>query len=359
MLRPRSTLFVILLLLAELCLLVAGKKDYYATLGVSNSASTKDIKKAYRTLSKKYHPDKNPGDKSAEAKFVEVSQAYEVLIDDEKRRIYDQYGEEGLKRSDQQFHNPFDIFSQFAGGGGGGFGQRERRGPSVSMYVDVTLEELFVGTELEVEINKQIICPVCRGSGAKSSEHIKTCNTCGGSGVRIVRQQIAPGFVQQVQTSCDVCGGRGKIVQAKCPACSGHKVKRGSTQMTVQIERGMMDGQTIVFEGEADQSPDHRAGDLVFNIRTRPHPVFTRKGDNLYMSTVLTLRDALLGFKRTFKHLDGSDLVIERTAVTQPGFVQTVKGQGMPKHEFPSERGDLFVEYRVVLPLEFTSNQQK
>nr|KAJ3421035.1 DnaJ- protein scj1 [Polyrhizophydium stewartii] len=227
------------------------------------------------------------------------------------------------------------------------------------MPLDITLEELFRGVEIEVEINKQIICPICRGSGAKSHEHVKTCHSCGGHGVKIMRQQLAPGFVQQVQVTCDVCGGRGKIVQSKCAACAGEKVKRGSSQMTVQVERGMGDGQSIVFEGEADQSPDQRAGDVKFTLRQRPHPVFTRKGDNLYMTQAITLKEALLGFEKKVAHLDGKDLPIARKTVTQPGFVQTIKGQGMPKFGFPSERGDLFVEYSVVFPTTLTAEQQK
>ncbi|KAI8930385.1 hypothetical protein BC831DRAFT_440338 [Entophlyctis helioformis] len=359
-LTARLLVLVLSVVLGLSMLAVAAKDDFYNILGVSKSATKKEIKKAYREQSKKYHPDKNPGNKQAEDKFVRLAEAYEVLGDEEKRRVYDQFGEEGLKGQGQQFHNPFDIFSQFGGFGGGGFGQRaERRGPSISMMLDVTLEELFGGADVEVEINKQIICPICRGSGAKSADHVKTCNTCGGSGVRIVRQQIMPGFFQQVQTTCDACGGRGKVVHTKCAACDGAKVKRGSSQMTIQVERGMMDGQVITFEGEADQSPDHRAGDVKFTIRTQPHPLFTRRGDNLYMTQTVSLKEALLGFKKTFKHLDGKETAISRKAVTQPGFVQTVKGQGMPRHGFPSERGDLFVEYAVVFPPTLTAAQKK
>ncbi|KAH6564230.1 hypothetical protein BASA82_001181 [Batrachochytrium salamandrivorans] len=359
MFGPTRLLCALLLLLEFLVVAVLAGKDYYDILGVARSASKKEIKKAYRARSRQYHPDKNPGDEIAEAKFVELAIAYEVLLDEEKRRLYDQYGEEGLKGHGQKARqNPFDIFSQFGGSGGGGH-RAERRGPSINMKMDITLEELFNGIEVEIEINKQIICPICRGSGAKSHAHVHTCTTCGGSGIRIVRQQIAPGFYQQVQTSCDACAGKGKIIKAKCTACDGHKVKRGSSQMAVQIERGMADGQTIIFEGEADQSPDHTAGNVKFTLNTAPHELFTRHDDSLSMSETITLREALLGFERTIKHLDGNNLKFSRTAVTQHGFVQTIKGQGMPKHEFPSERGDLFIDYQVILPAKITAEQKE
>ncbi|KAJ8323757.1 hypothetical protein BDV3_001773 [Batrachochytrium dendrobatidis] len=355
MLGTGRLLCVLLLLLDFAFVTVFAKSDYYSILGVSRSASKKEIKKAYRSLSKKYHPDKNPGNKEAEDKFVELAKAYEIIIDDEKRRVYDQYGEDGLKENSQQFRNPFDFFNQGFNGG-----QRaERRGPSINMILDVTLEEIFNGKEIDVEINRQVICPSCRGSGAKSHDHIHTCQTCGGSGVRIVRQQIAPGFTQQIQTTCNVCNGRGKIVKSKCPVCDGLKVKRGSSQITVQVEKGMANDQELVYEGEADQSPDVATGHVKFTLRVAEHERFTRVGDNLYMNDAISLREALLGFERKFTHLDGSSFAVSRKAVTQHGFVQTIPSKGMPKHEFPSDGGDLFIEYQVVLPATLTDAQRK
>ncbi|TPX35334.1 hypothetical protein SmJEL517_g02244 [Synchytrium microbalum] len=346
-----------------LSVLAAGK-DYYQILGLDRSASKKELKRAYKDLSKKYHPDKNPGDTESEAKFIELAQAYEVLTDDEKRRIYDQYGEEGLKQQGggQHFHNPFDIFSQF-GFGGGGFAQQnkmEKKGPEINMDLHVTLEELFLGTIIEVEINKQVICPVCRGSGAKKAEDVTNCKSCGGSGIKVVRQMLGPGIYQQMQQTCDVCNGKGKVASSKCPHCSGKKIKRGSHQLSVSVERGMPDGYRITFDGEADESPEYRAGDLHFHVKTDSHPVFVRQGDNLRIKEILNLKEALLGFERQIKHLDGKEITIERKGVvTQPGFVQVIPGQGMPHHQFPSDRGTLYVEYSVVFPDKLTDDQQK
>jgi DnaJ-related protein SCJ1 len=185
--------------------------------------------------------------------------------------------------------------------------------------IDVSLEELYLGKTVDVEINKQIICPICRGSGAKSPQHIKTCGQCRGSGIQIVRQQFAPGIYQQMQTTCQACGGKGKVVTAVCVACQGTKIKRGSSQLTVYIERGMNDGTKIDFEGESDQSPDLAAGDVVFTLKQAPHAVFTREKLNLHVKHTITLKEALLGFETVMKHLDGSDIPLKRSAVTQNG----------------------------------------
>jgi DnaJ-related protein SCJ1 len=198
--------------------------------------------------------------------------------------------------------------------------QREKKGHSIEITLDVTLEELYLGKTVEIEINKQIICPICRGTGAKSEKHVKECSTCRGSGVQIIRQQFAPGIFQQMQTTCNSCGGKGRVVSEKCPHCKGHKVKRGSTQQTIYIEKGMNDGARIEFEGESDQSPDYSAGDLIFTLKQIPHPVFTREGMNLQMKHTITLKDALLGFETTVNHLDGEKLVLKRDSVTHNGF---------------------------------------
>ncbi|TPX45534.1 hypothetical protein SeLEV6574_g03813 [Synchytrium endobioticum] len=360
--RVHSLCLLLLMLSLAISTVQAGK-DYYDILGVKPSATKKDLKRGYKERSIKYHPDKNPGDASAAEKFIELAQAYEVLADDEKRRIYDQYGEEGIKQQGGgHFHNPFDIFSQF-GFGGAGFGQQsqmEKRGPEINMDLHVTLEELFLGALIEFEINKQVICPVCRGSGAKKADDVTTCKSCSGSGVKVVRQMLGPGIYQQMHQTCDACGGRGKIVTSKCPHCQGKKFIRGSHQLSISVERGMPDGYRITFEGEADESPEYRAGDLHFHVKMLPHSVFTRQGSNLRMKEILSLKEALLGFERNLTHLDGKQITIERKGVvTQSGFVQVIPGQGMPHHQSPSGRGNLFVEYSVVLPSQLSEEQKK
>ena len=233
--------------------------------------------------------------------------------------IYDQYGEEGLKGSGQQFHDPFDIFSQFGFGGRGGRDQN-KRGPEIRLPLNVTLNELYNGHTFEVDINKQIICPICRGSGAKNANDVKTCTSCQGRGIKIIRQMIAPGMYQQMQQVCEVCSGKGKVVKSKCTSCHGEKVKRGSSLFTVTIEKGMNQGSHLRYEGEGDQSPDHSAGDVVFDLNIVPHSLFDRKGDHLYVTETISLKEALLGFQHKLLHLDGRMIEISRKDVTtQPG----------------------------------------
>ncbi|KAI8057315.1 hypothetical protein BDF22DRAFT_670799 [Syncephalis plumigaleata] len=360
--KPRLLvlLLVVTLLFSQALLMVvaASDKDYYAILGVDRDATAAQIKKSYRRLSKQYHPDKNPGDKTAEQKFVELANAYEVLSDSEKRQRYDMYGAEGVEDNGGggfDFHDPFDIFSQFFGGGGGrnsGGGHRqktERKGPKTMVSVTATLEELYVGTEIEVDIARQEICHHCHGSGARSSEHVHTCEACGGHGVRVVRQMLAPGMYTEMQTTCDVCGGKGTTIKENCPVCGGKKVVRGSEQLTVVIEPGMQQDEVIMFEGEGDASPDYSAGDVLFVVRQLPHATFTRDGHHLHMQRNITLLEALVGFKHEFKHLDGHTVTLEREQVTPSGYTQVITGQGMPITS-TSNYGDLHVQYSVVYP---------
>ncbi|CAG8726770.1 21715_t:CDS:2 [Dentiscutata erythropus] len=334
--------------------LIYGGTDYYQILGVQRSATQREIKKQYKQLSKKYHPDKNPGDKEAEQKFVQLAEAYEVLSDETKRSIYDKYGEEGLKQhgaGGNNFHNPFDIFAKFFGGSGhfGDSNSQERQGPNIIMDIEVDLKELYLGTQFDVDISKQVICSHCRGSGAKSDDDVISCDACGGRGVKVVKQMLGPGIFQQFHSTCDSCGGKGKIVKSKCPICDGKKVLRANEQLTVIIDRGMKDGNTVVFEKESDEAPDTIPGDIIFKIKTLPNSIFTRNGDNLYKKETISLIDALTGFERNLTHLDGRIVTIKRDTVTQPNFVQVIKNEGMPKHR-TQVKGDLYVEYTVVFP---------
>ncbi|KAF9434059.1 DnaJ- protein scj1 [Entomortierella beljakovae] len=356
--------FILLgLVLGLLVTLVTAGADYYKILGLSRSATDKEIKKQYKTLSRKYHPDKNPGNKEAEDKFVEVSAAYEVLSDKEKRGIYDRYGEEGLKQhqgQNQGHHDPFDIFSQFFGGGSRHqHGSQERKGPEIRLEVEVTLEELYSGTSIDFEVSKQIVCPHCSGSGAKSPDDIVTCTGCNGQGAKIVKHMLAPGMFQQFRQTCDQCAGKGKVVREHCHTCHGTKVQRGSEQLTIVIDPGLADGSTISFDREADEAPEVVPGDVVFDIRTRPHSTFERRQDNLYTYVTISLKQALLGFDIEIRHLDGKSVKLSRgNAVTPFGFVQTLQGQGMPVKGSRGIFGDMFVEYKVAFPETFTEEQK-
>jgi len=344
-----------------------------------------------RSLSSLRTPDlqltPNRGDPSAHEKFVQVSEAYEALSDPESRQIYDQFGHEGLKQRKQgngfQHHDPFDLFSRFFGGGGH-FNTHpgQRRGPNIEVKVSVSLKDFYNGGTTEFTWDKQEICEHCAGTGA-ADKVVHTCPSCGGKGVKMVRSQFAPGMFTQVQMQCDACGGRGKTIAKRCPVCHGDRVVRKATPVTVQVERGMGDGTRVVYENEADASPDWVAGDLIVTLvekepeleeGARPEErvdgvFFRRRGDDLFWTEVLSLREALLGdWSRNITHLDGHVVRLgrKRGQVVQPGHVDTIPGEGMPVwHEdgdsvyHKTEYGNLYVEYVVVLPDQMESGMEK
>ncbi|KAL6302371.1 DnaJ-domain-containing protein [Sparassis latifolia] len=339
------------LLLSLLCLAVlVDAADLYKILELSKSASEQDIRKAYKGLSRKYHPDKNK-DPGAEDKFVEIAHAYEILSDSTKRQIYDRQGEEGLKAHEgghQHYANPFDIFQTFFGGGSAG--QQVRRGPTSLSEMEVNLADIYNGASIDFMIKKRILCDHCRGTGAASSADIHTCPACNGAGVRIVRQQLFPGMVTQAQVTCSECGGRGSTITRKCPHCNGAKILDHTQHYTLEVPRGAPEGHEVMFEGEGDESPDWEAGDIVLRVRSRKDKGgWRRKESGLYWKETIGIEEALLGFERNLTHLDGHIVQLKRQGVTQPGFVQTMKGEGMPIFEREAF-GDLYVEYNVVLP---------
>eukprot|EP01114_Cavostelium_apophysatum_P009705 TRINITY_DN2294_c0_g1_i1.p1 TRINITY_DN2294_c0_g1~~TRINITY_DN2294_c0_g1_i1.p1 ORF type:complete len:372 (+),score=70.59 TRINITY_DN2294_c0_g1_i1:158-1273(+) len=355
---------VALLALLYVAYEVEAGKDYYAILGVPRDAPARVIKKAYRELAVKYHPDKTQGDAESEKKYVEIGTAYEVLSDEEKRRVYDQFGEEGLKDGGrgQRFNSPFDIFSQFGfGGGGGGHAHQheQKKAPSVEIPLEVTLKDLYLGKTFKIGHKKQILCPKCRGTGAKDANDVQTCNECNGSGTKVFTQQLGPGFMTQTQRTCDKCGGKGKIVKSTCPICKGTKVGIEDEVITVYVERGMPDGHGIVFEQENDESPEVTPGDVIFKISTTPHKRFVRVGDDIHMKLNISLLEALVGFTKTVRHLDGHEVKIANAGVTKPGEILTINGEGMPHHNFPSQTGNMYVEVSIKMPSSLTEAQKE
>jgi DnaJ-related protein SCJ1 len=362
----------IVLAIACLPLLVLCAEDYYKLLGVNKDFSERQLKKAYRKLSKQYHPDKNPDSKEAHDKFVEISEAYEVLADDELRKIYNQYGHDGVQQHKQGGQrgggggrDPFDMFSQFFGGGGH-FGRGQRKGQNMEVRVAMPLRDFYTGAEHEFKVEKQAICEKCSGSGSEDGQRSK-CHRCNGQGMVIQKHQLAPGIFQQMQMQCDVCGGKGSTVKHKCKTCDGNRVVRTEESFELVIEKGMPKGVRVNYENEGDESPDYEAGDLVVNViekepelgnddKTRTDGTFfRRKDEKLFWREVLSLREAWMGdWSRNLTHLDGHVVPLSRKAgeVVQPGHVDIIPDEGMPmwRHEDGEVYGSLHVEYVVVLP---------
>lgn len=266
-----------------------------------------------------------------------MGEAYEILNDPEKRRLYDKYGFDGLKE----------------GGNGNPFDRTGVKGEDMVIPVNVSLEDLYQGLSHTITVNRDVVCKKCNGSGSKTGKEPKKCETCDGHGVVLIMKRMGP-FVQQAQTICQDCRGSGHIVDKKdrCPECHGNQVVEEEKQLEVKVEKGMKDDQTIKFEGMANQRPDMRAGDVVFVIKTEAHPVFTRIGDDLYIKRTISLAESLTGFSIELTHLNGKKVTIKSPSgrVVAHGDKMVVKEGGMPIYNRPFCYGDLFIKFHVKMP---------
>ncbi|ORC87426.1 putative chaperone DNAJ protein [Trypanosoma theileri] len=335
--------------------------DYYAVLGLNEKATDREVRQKFRELSRKYHPDV-ANTEEARAMYSKISRANEVLSDKKKRRMYDMRGEEGLRQLERaaaqgDAGHAMDPLSRLFGMSSGS----NVRGPNSEGSIHVTLEKVFTGGEESVVIEKQKVCGGCKGTGALPGGGMATCRTCGGNGVVLQRLQLGPHMHQDVRQTCPACRGRGRVAKAACRICGGARVVRGEVPLHLVVERGVGEGHTVVFEMEADESPDMVPGDLHISIHTHPHPRFSRRRNDIDLDTniTITLKEALLGFNKQIPHLDGTNTTVEATGVTPYGTVLRLRGMGMPKHNMPSERGDLYVKVHFELPKTLTQEQKK
>mmetsp|Transcript_5239 Transcript_5239/g.10694 ORF Transcript_5239/g.10694 Transcript_5239/m.10694 type:complete len:432 (-) Transcript_5239:631-1926(-) len=329
-------------------------RKLYDILGVEPDASANEIKKSYRKLAMQHHPDKG-GDQE---KFKEITHAFEVLSDDSKRELYDQYGEEGLKEGGGGAGGMDFMSAMSAMFSGGVPGRGGKRGPRKSEDVvhglQVTLEDLYNGKTTKLAITRNRACTACDGVGATKKEKVSKCKDCGGRGVRIQTQQIAPGFVQQFQAPCSACEQTGEVIPVayRCKTCKAAKVVKERKVLEVFIEKGMKDGQKLSFVGEADQEPGTDAGDVIIVLKQKAHERFTRKGNHLIMEQEISLVQALCGTELSFSHLDGRTVIVRNGPgeVIKPDEIKTVMEEGMPIWKRPFEAGFLFIRFKVVFP---------
>jgi molecular chaperone DnaJ len=346
------------------------KRDYYDVLGVSRGASEDDIKKAYRKMAIKYHPDKNPGDKTAEENFKEAAEAYEVLSKPDKRQRYDQFGHAANAGSASGGGyggggmNMDDIFSQFGdifGGGGSPFesffgggggrqqgGRRVARGSNLRIKVRLTLEEIANGVEKKIKVNKQVPCTTCDGSGAKDKNSVSTCKTCGGSGaVRRVTNTIL-GQMQTTST-CPTCNGEGETITNKCNHCHGDGVIRGEETITINIPAGVAEGMQLSMGGKGNAAPRGGVpGDLIILIEEIPHETLKRDGNNVIYDMHINFVDAALGTSVEVPTIDGK-AKIKIDPGTQSGKILRLKGKGVPEVN-SYHRGDQLVHINIWTP---------
>ena len=329
----------------------------YDLLGVDKSIDDNSLKKAYRKLAMKWHPDKNPGNQEAEKKFKEISAAYDILSDSEKRKTYDQFGLDAVKGMSQGGGggpNPFDMFGNIFGGGspfGGGGRQMRTKSRDRVEKIDVGLEDFYNCTPINISLKKQSICNLCNGTGGITPNSVIQCSHCNGKGKIFRVVQIGPGMISQSESVCPKCNGRGKIIKPgeECKRCNGKRVIIENKQFEVNIERGMKNGEKIVIKGETNAVPDvDEQGDLVFIVNEINRNKLKRDGNNLVLEKTISLIDAMCGSRFTIKHFDGRDLLVKSDKVIQPDSKMKLSNEGMPLRD--GSHGDMIIHFKVKLP---------
>ena len=366
---------------------MAGKRDYYEVLGVNKNATDDELKKAYRRLAKKYHPDANPDNKAeAEAKFKEVNEAYETLSDPQKRRMYDQFGPDGPQGFNGaggfggqngyysytssgfdgfgDFGDLGDIFSSFFGGGFGGgrsSGRKQngpRKGADLNLHIDITFEQAFLGVEKEITITRNEECTICHGTGAKPGTSVTKCPTCNGTGqIRQVQNTIL-GQMQTTRT-CTNCHGTGEVIKEPCENCRGKGTVRKQPKIKVKIPAGIDDGQTVVLRGEGE--PGEKGGpkgDLYITVRLKKHSIYSRKGNNVYCDVPITITQATLGADLEIPMVDGSKERYKIPEGTQTGTKFVIRGKGF-KSVSSNSVGDFVFTVNVQTPKRLSKEQRE
>ena len=347
------------------------KRDYYEVLGVSKGASEDEIKRAYKKLARKYHPDMNPGDKEAEEKFKEVNEANEVLSDPDKKARYDQFGFAGVDPNygagggygagGFDFGDLGDIFGSFFGGGFGGGGQRRRNGPqrgeSIRMSVSVDFIEAAFGCEKEVTVERSEQCPTCKGNGCAPGTMPEVCPDCHGSGA-VTQSQRTPFGVMQTQAVCGKCRGTGKIIHQPCPDCHGSGRARKRKTVKVNIPAGIDNGQTISLRGQGHAGKNGGPnGDLLITVMVKPHDIFRREGTSVFCEAPITFTQAVLGAEMEIPTIDGK---VKYTIPegTQTGTVFRLRGKGIPVLNGHG-RGDQYVTVTIETPRGLNREQKE
>ena len=350
------------------------KRDYYEVLGVSKSADATEIKKAYRKLALKYHPDKKPGDKEAEEKFKEAAEAYDVLSNEEKRRRYDQFGHAGVGGAGQggfgggmsmddifsQFGDIFGSFGGFSGFGGFGGGRSARRvnrGTNLRVKVKMNLQEIATGIEKKIKVKKYVACQHCNGTGAKDGKSYSTCSTCKGSG-QVTRVQNTILGAMQTTSTCPTCEGEGKIINEKCTFCNGEGVLMSEEVISINIPAGVGEGMQLSLSGKGNAARRGGVnGDLIVLIEEEEHPELVRDGNDLLYNVFIGYPEAVLGETVEIPTIEGK-VKVKIEAGTQPGKILRLRGKGLPDVNGYG-KGDLLAKVNVWIPKNLSKDEKK
>ncbi|MFV0440294.1 MAG: molecular chaperone DnaJ [Lachnospirales bacterium] len=347
------------------------KRDYYEVLGVSKNATDAELKKAYRTKAKKYHPDANPDNKEAEEKFKELSEAYDVLQDSQKRQKYDQFGHSAFENGAGGGYGGYggsygfdmgdifgDIFGDFFGGGSRRNSNGPRRGADLQTNINITLEESVFGASKELTLPIDTKCDSCNGTGSEGKSIPKTCPNCKGSGQERVQQQTMLGIMTSVRT-CSKCSGKGKIIENPCKKCSGSGHYRKNTAIKIEIPKGINTGQSIRIRGKGAMGENGGTqGDLLVVVNLMPHEYYVRKGNDIFLDLPITFVQATLGADVEIPTIYGNDSYSVR-AGTQTDTVVTLKSKGVPDVRNNRYVGDMYVKFKVQIPKSLNEEQKQ
>jgi molecular chaperone DnaJ len=341
--------------------------DYYKILGVERNASAEDLKKAYRKLAMKYHPDKNPGDAASEKKFKEINAAYDVLKDDQKRAAYDRYGEAGVNGQGGfggagaggfDFASGFsDIFEDLFGGFGGSKSrksQQNNRGSDLRYNLEISLEDAFKGENVKIQVQAHSTCETCNGTGSNDNKKVDVCSHCSGSG----RLRVQQGFFV-VERSCHHCNGTGQIIKNPCKTCHGQGRVMKNKTLSVKIPRGVEEGTRIRLAGEGEAGiRGGTSGDLYIFVSVKPHEIFQRELQNLFCEVPIKISTAILGGEIIVPTIDGSKAKIKIPAGTQQGSQFRLRGKGMTRMGSDSQEGDLYIQAKIEVPVNISKRQK-
>jgi molecular chaperone DnaJ len=350
------------------------KRDYYEVLGVQKNATEQELKKAYRQMALKYHPDKNPGNKEAEEKFKEAAEAYEVLSDPQKKQKYDQFGHQGVgaggfggqgggMNMEDIFSHFGDIFGEnspfesFFGGGGQRGGRRVHRGSNLRVKVKLTLEEVLHGVEKKIKVHKAVACNTCKGTGAADGGSFHKCNTCNGSGQV---HRVSNTFIGQMRTTttCPTCHGEGQVIANKCKSCQGSGIQRGEEVISINIPAGVAEGMQLNVSGKGNAAERGGIpGDLLVVIEEEEHAHFVREGNNILYDLYINFTDAALGTSLEVPTLDGK-AKIKIEPGTQAGKVLRLRGKGLPSVQGHG-KGDLLISVNVWTPQNLSTEEKR
>jgi len=327
---------------------------YYDILEVKPESTETELKKAYRKLAMKFHPDKNP---DAGDKFKEISHAYEILSDPQKRKVYDEGGEQAIKEGGGRgggggFSSPMDVFNMMFGGGMGGMGGRQSNKTKPMVHkMGVTLEELYNGKTRKLAATRDILCSACDGKGGSN---VRSCTGCKGRGFKVHMQQMGPGMISQSQEVCGECEGKGEVIppSSRCKTCKGKKTKKDKKVIEIEIDKGAASDSRKVFYGEGDQEPGKEPGDIVIQLEEKEHSTFQRHGKDLTLRLDIDVSEALCGMRRSLKTLDNRNIAL----VTKPGEIikqadiKMIKGEGMPTYRDPFNKGKMIIIFNITYP---------